>query len=95
MYVVTVEFHIRPESAPAFREAMVENARASVREEPGCRQFDVCFDPRDPAHCFLYEIYDDEAAFKAHLAMPHFKAFDHKVSPMIEQKNVTVWERAE
>ncbi len=95
MYVITVEFHIRPAMAAAFREAMLENATASLRLEPGCTQFDVCFDPQDPSHCFLYEIYDNEAAFKDHLASDHFKTFDDRVAPMIEQKNVTVWERAE
>lgn len=95
MYVITVEFHVRPATAPAFRSALLENAAASLRNEPGCHQFDVCFDPQDPAHCFLYELYDDEAAFKTHLASAHFKAFDSQVESMVEQKNVTVWERAE
>lgn len=94
MYVITVEFHIRPDMAAGFRVAMLENAEASLRLEPGCHRFEVCFDPQGPAHCFLYELYDDEAAFKAHLASDHFKAFDGRVAPMIEQKNVTVWERA-
>jgi quinol monooxygenase YgiN len=38
---------------------------------PGCRQFDVCRDPLDPALFFLYELYDDEAAIQAHLDSPH------------------------
>ena len=95
MYVITVEFHIRPAMAAAFRVAMLENAAASLRLEPGCRLFEVCFDPQDPAHCFLYEVYDDDAAFRAHLDSAHFKAFDSQVAPMVEQKNVTVWQRAD
>ena len=92
MYVVTVEFGIKPESVAAFRPAMLENAKASVTDEPGCRQFDVCFDTEDPSKCFLYEVYDDRAAFEVHLAMAHFKSFDAAVAPMLDSKLVKIWE---
>ena len=42
---------------------VIANARASVEHEPGCSQFDVCVDPKDKSRIFLYEIYDDRAAF--------------------------------
>ena len=58
---------------------MLENARASLNDEPGCHQFDVCFAADDPGRCFLYEVYTDRGAFDAHLGMAHFKAFDAKV----------------
>jgi quinol monooxygenase YgiN len=41
----------------------------------GCRQFDVC-ESADGSQIFLYEIYDSEAAFKAHLATDHFVRFN-------------------
>ena len=91
MYVVTVEFGIKPDTALAFRSAMLENAKASVTDELGCRQFDVCFDTEDPGKCFLYEVYDDRAAFEAHLAMAHFKSFDATVGPMLDSKLVKIW----
>ena len=37
---------------------------------------------------FLYEVYDDRAAFEAHLSMPHFKAFDAATADMIRSKTV-------
>ena len=46
MYVVLVDFKVKPERLKDFMPLMLENARAS-REEPGCRQFDVCVDPAD------------------------------------------------
>ena len=45
MYVVTVEFVIKPEQVEAFAPLMAANAAASVRDESGCSQFDVCWDP--------------------------------------------------
>lgn len=92
MYVVTVEFTVKPGSVAAFRPAMLKNAKASLEDEPGCRQFDVCFAKDNPGACFLYEVYDDRAAFDAHLAMAHFKTFDAEVAPMLEAKVVKTWE---
>jgi hypothetical protein len=53
----------------AFHQAIVDNARLSLKPKPGCHRFDVCRDPGDPTLFFLYELYDDEAAFQAHLAV--------------------------
>ena len=64
MYAVIVDFKTKAEHATAFRDAIVANARASVADEPGCSQFDVCVDPQDGTRIFLYEIYDDLAAFR-------------------------------
>jgi len=91
MFVVTVTFVIKPEHVDDFAEAMVANARASLKIEPACRQFDVCRDPNDPAVTFLYELYENEAAFQDHLAEPHFKSFDAEVAPWIVSKEVKTW----
>ena len=93
MYIVTVEFVAKPERAEAFRAAIVENASASRRHEPGCRQFDVCSDPSDRSVVFLYEVYDDRAAFDAHRATAHFLAFDDSVRDWVDRKTVRTYER--
>jgi len=93
MHIVVVDFTILPAHVGAFRAAMVDNARASREREPGCRQFDVCADAAEPTHIFLYEAYDDRAAFDAHLASPHFRAFDATVAPWIGAKVVRAFER--
>ena len=88
MYVITVDLEIDAAHLDAFLPLMVQNAAASVRDEPGCRQFDVCQDPDKPTRMFLYEVYDDRAAFDAHLATPHFIAFDEATTGMIISKTV-------
>lgn len=93
-FVVVVEFELRPEHVEAFRQAMFENARRSLADEPGCRQFDVCTDPGDATRILLYERYVDEAAFRLHLASPHFVAFDRTVAPWITAKRVAALQRA-
>jgi quinol monooxygenase YgiN len=93
VYVVTVEFVVKQEHAGAFRSAMIENAAASRRDEPGCRQFDVCVAPDDPATIFLYELYDDRAAFDAHVASAHFRTFDARVRDWVARKTVRIYDR--
>lgn len=92
MVVVTVVFELKPEHAGAFRVAMLENARASRETEPGCRQFDVCVEP-GTGTIFLYELYDDRAAFAAHVAADHFKAFDAATREWVARKDVRIYDR--
>ena len=88
MFVVTVNFSVKRSHSEQFKPLMLENARLSLELEPGCKQFDVCFDPSEPWECFLYEVYDDKPAFESHLQMPHFKLFDAKVAEMLDNKIV-------
>jgi quinol monooxygenase YgiN len=53
----------------------------------------VCVDSADKASVFLYEVYDDRAAFDAHLATAHFKRFDAAVAPMVASKAVRILRR--
>ena len=88
MYIVTVEFDIEPRFAAPFMEAILENARKSRESEAGCRQFDVCLAEDDSNRIFLYEAYDDRAAFEAHLATGHYRTFDDTVRGWVTSKRV-------
>lgn len=89
-YVVLVEFKLRPGTSERFRRLINENARASVRDERGCRQFDVVVPEGEPDSVLLYEIYDDKAAFAAHMKTPHFADFDRDSAPCVASKKVTL-----
>jgi autoinducer 2-degrading protein len=91
MYVVTVDFFVKPTHLPAFREEILKNARTSLDLEPGCHQFDVTVSKNDPTHIFLYEIYDDAAAFSAHLQTTHFKQFSATVADWVENKQARMF----
>lgn len=87
-YAVCVTFTLHPDKMTAFMPLMIANARTSLADEMGCVQFDVLTDPDRPDEVFLYELYDDRAAFDAHLGTAHFQAFDAAVGPMIATKDV-------
>jgi len=91
MFVVTVLFEIDPAEAAAFLPRVARQARESLDREPGCRRFDVCLDPARPEHVFLYELYDDSAAFDAHLATDHFADFSRAIAPMVREKTLRTW----
>lgn len=73
MFSVVVHMQVRPGEREEFLAAMGENAASSVRDEPGCRRFDVCSVAADDHRFVLYEHYTDATAFDAHRASPHFQ----------------------
>jgi (4S)-4-hydroxy-5-phosphonooxypentane-2,3-dione isomerase len=92
-YVVAVDFTLKPEHAADFQREILANARTSVKDEPGCHQFDVCQDPAKPEQFFLYEIYEGEAGFNAHLATAHYKVFNELTTPWVTGKVVRKMQR--
>lgn len=91
-YVIVVDFRIRPGAMAPFRKLMDANAIASARTEPGCRRFDVLATQDEPDRIMLYEIYDDRAAFDAHLKTPHFASFNAESTPFVATKTVYQYE---
>lgn len=88
MLAIVVEFHIHPAHVAAFRQAILANARQSLADEPGCHRFDVCDDPDDATRIFLYELYDDERAFAAHLQSPHYLRMNAQTADWVSAKAV-------
>ncbi|MDV7340584.1 putative quinol monooxygenase [Terasakiella sp. A23] len=93
MFVVLVDFEIKPGLEDQFHHAMLEQAENSILKEPGCHIFDVCRDPESSSTFFLYEIYTDRAAFDVHLASNHFIAFDALVTDWVKSKSVRTLQR--
>jgi (4S)-4-hydroxy-5-phosphonooxypentane-2,3-dione isomerase len=88
MFIVTVDFRIKPEHRHNFLQQMTANAKASIANESGCNQFDVCVSAQDPCHIFLYEVYQSSADFDLHLKTAHFLAFNAATLDYIENKTV-------
>ena len=93
MYVITVLFSIQPAHQADFLQAITSNAKTSLADEAGCRQFDVCTSSSKPDDIFLYEVYDSKAAFDVHLASSHFLAFNALTSTWVTGKVMNAFER--
>jgi (4S)-4-hydroxy-5-phosphonooxypentane-2,3-dione isomerase len=87
-FALVVEFQVRPDCLDRFHEAIAVNARASIAEEPGCRQFDVLYNTEDKCRVVLYEIYDSEAAFAEHKAAQHTQTFLAAAKELVIKQSV-------
>ncbi len=78
--MIIFQFHhyIKPEFIEAYKEAILEDARESVKEE-GIIRFEVFQDAEDPTHFSLVEMYTDMAAREFHLQQPYFLKFKDTV----------------
>lgn len=89
-FAVVVDFLLKHGARESFRELVDANANASVRNEVGCRRFDVTQVRGEPDRILLYEIYDSEAAFDDHCRTAHFDEFNTRSAPFVERKVVTL-----
>ena len=60
-FVIIVDFKLKPGARATFRKLIDANAATSVRDEPGCRRFDVLEPEGEDDRIVLYEIYDHRA----------------------------------
>jgi quinol monooxygenase YgiN len=71
--------------------ALLAQHTAATRAEPGCRDFVALRGTEDPDSFVLYERYDDEDAFKAHQASPHFEGIAvARIRPLLADRRLEV-----
>jgi quinol monooxygenase YgiN len=87
-FAVIVTFKVHNADIAAFMPLMVKQAKNSLELEPACRIFEIWQHSGDENTVKLYEVYDDAAAFQAHLDSDYFKAFDKVVASMIAHRNI-------
>ncbi len=84
-YINAVDLDIVPSEREKFLSALREDAAATVKE-PGCLQFDVLMLANDPDHLFLYEVYENEAAFRAHRETDYYKRYEATTANMVAKR---------
>ncbi|MBR5710434.1 MAG: antibiotic biosynthesis monooxygenase [Thermoguttaceae bacterium] len=84
LVVRVAEIEVFPEWLDAYLAAARTVGAESVAKEPGV----VCIFPmrqkENPCSIRIVEIYRDEAAYKAHLQTPHFRAYKEGTPHMIK-----------
>ena len=78
------EIEVKPEFLDAYLAAAGDVGATSVREEPGVLCIFPMQDAEKPTSIRIVEIYRDEAAYKSHLATPHFLRYKTGTPHMIE-----------
>ena len=88
MHVALVQVTVKPEMLEEFKDAILHNARESVRCDPGCARFDVSQDKDDSTRWILYEVYDSPEAHATHRQSSHFLAYDAVAAKAVVEKTV-------
>jgi quinol monooxygenase YgiN len=70
-YVVCAKWTAKDGKEDRLQEVIHEMTEPS-RSEPGNRYYQAHRSPENPRLYFLYEQYEDEAAYEAHMASEHF-----------------------
>lgn len=87
MIAIIVDFVAKEGKGPEVREILQTQAKNALEKEPRCRYFDLCEDPDDPHKFFLYELYDDADAVKAHGGYDHYASFRAAIDPLLKSRN--------
>ena len=72
MQAIVATIQLKPEFRDQFVDALVDNAKGSVKNELGCLRFDVVQDLEDSNRIHVYEVYRDQAAIDTHRQGPEF-----------------------
>ena len=89
MLIVHVHVRVKPEFVDAFKQATIENARASAKE-PGIARFDVIQQSDDPTRFVLVEVYRSEEATTQHKETAHYAAWRDAAEPMLAEARTRV-----
>jgi len=89
MLIVHVHVHVLPESVAEFRQATIDNARASV-QEPGIARFDVIQQQDDATRFVLIEVYRKPEAAAAHKETADYAKWRDAVSSMMAEPRQSV-----
>ena len=90
MYIIVNHSQVKPEHREAYIEAILDDARCSLRDEPGCIRFDVMQDRQDPNSFHLCAVYRDEDAFDAHVRAPHLRRYQEATRDILAAP-ATAW----
>jgi quinol monooxygenase YgiN len=67
-----------------YKSALKEHAETAVRMEPGVLTLYAVYEKNNPTHVTVFEIYANEAAYKAHLQTSHFLKYKSSTNGMVK-----------
>ena len=85
MEILMVRFEVKKDKIRKFIEEMKLDAEGSVKNEPGCRRFDIIQDTEVENKIALCEIYNDQAAIDDHLTREHFQKWETTTKNWLEK----------
>ena len=87
-FVRVAELEIDPAQLDRYTAAVREEMEVSVRTEPGVLALYAVAEKDHPDKLRFFEMYADEAAYRAHIASPHFRRYAQATRDMITAKRL-------
>ena len=87
-HVRVAELDIAPKQLAGYKAAVIEEINASIQLEPGVLAIYALSLKDAPHRLRFFEIYADVAAYRQHIASPHFKHYVETTSAMITSRKV-------
>jgi quinol monooxygenase YgiN len=87
LYINAVDIDVVPRQIDNYLAALKENGATAVKQEPGCREFNITVSQKDPNHVFIFEVYDNAAALDAHRQTDHFKKYAATTKEMVAKRD--------
>jgi autoinducer 2-degrading protein len=88
LYINAVDIYVVPGQIENYLAAVKEVGAATIKTEPGCSEFDITVSQKDPNRLFMFEVYDNAAAFDAHLKTDHYKKYAAMVTDIVAKREV-------
>jgi quinol monooxygenase YgiN len=82
------ELEIDPAQLEAYKAAVKEEIETSIRVEPGVLAIYSVAEKDAPSKLRFFEMYADDAAYRAHIASPHFKKYVETTKHMITSRRL-------
>jgi quinol monooxygenase YgiN len=79
---------IDPAQLEGYKAAVKEEMEASVHVEPGVLAIYAVAEKDAPTKLTFFEIYADEAAYRAHITSPHFRKYFETTKDMITSRKL-------
>ncbi len=92
MLTVVAQYKTKPNKGAEVAGVLAKHV-AATRKEPGCREFIAYRSRSDGDRFLLYERYDDDKAFEAHRASPHFERYvQGTVAPLLDERTFDIYD---
>lgn len=89
-YVIIVEWDVAPENVEKLLDLLTEMQTETFENEEGCITYDILQSEANPAKIFIYETYENEAAFNKHINSTYFQEIVPKeIKPLIKAEKIT------
>jgi len=78
------ELEIDPDRLAAYRDALKVEIATAIHTEPGVLTLYAVAVKNHPNQVRIFETYQDQAAYEAHLQTPHFKKYKNDTQGMVK-----------